>query len=118
MNGKSMSCSKGAVDTQLQLTAVTGKHWPRVARLYKFSRYSRSLNLFKKKHTKNPNLAILKMLVQSHLKSMDEINKTHLGAIFGPLATSLQPLIYVFVSHLISLTLHLFNYNDPSYPCL
>lgn len=102
--------------TQLQLTAVTCKHWPSVARLYTFSGDSRSLSLLKKN---TPNLAILKMLVQSHFKSMDEPNKTHLGAIFGPQATSLHPLIYAFVSHLMSLTLPLFSYSDPfSYPCL
>lgn len=47
---------------------------------------------------KKMNLVNLKMLVQSCFKSMDEPKKTHLGAIFGPQATSLQPLLYVFVS--------------------
>lgn len=58
---------------------------------------------------KKMNFANFKRLVQSYFKNMDEPNKTHLGAIFAPQATSLQPLIYIFVSliwrlsHFISL---------------
>lgn len=47
---------------------------------------------------KKMNLVNLRMLVQSSFKSMDEAKKIHLGAIFCPQATGLQPLIYVFVS--------------------
>lgn len=52
------------------------------------------------------NLVNLKMLVQSCFKSMDEPKKTHLGAIFGPQATSLQPLfMYLSLSLDVSHTL-------------
>lgn len=44
------------------------------------------------------DFADLKMLVQSSLKNVNKPNRTHLGAIFGPRAMRLQPLVYVFVS--------------------
>lgn len=57
---------------------------------------------------KKMSFANLKMLVQGSLKSLDESNKTHLGALFGPDATSLQPLVLYLslsldVSHTSSL---------------
>lgn len=49
------------------------------------------------------------MLVQASSKSMDEPNKTHVGAIFGLGDELVASCLCVCLSHLMSLTLHLFR---------